>query len=281
MNLYLIHAGHFACDGGALFGAIPKALWQRSYSCNENNMIKLTMRCLLIEYADKKILIEAGVGDHYGEKLRRNNGHEDVDALEKSLNANGFNTSDITDVVFTHLHWDHCNGAVIDKEGKFELLFPNANYWCSRKQWEHSFKSNRREQAAYYREILDFLKQEGNMKLIDSDCELFKDISIRMYDGHTPGQIIPFININNKTYVYTADFIPTSAHVPIIWLAAYDLFPVVSMEEKEKFLKEAADKEYVLLFEHDYYNECVTVKWDDIKGSSVKEKFNLDRMLCK
>ncbi|MGQ8337175.1 MBL fold metallo-hydrolase [Sunxiuqinia sp. A32] len=274
MKLIPIHAGHFSCDGGALFSVIPKPLWSKVYPADENNVTKLTLRCLLIDAGERKILIEAGVGDHYPEKVKRNNGHEEVDALPKSLAAHGYTPDDITDVLFTHLHWDHCNGAVINDGENYRLLFPNATHWCGKVQWEHSKISNMRERAAYYPEILNFLKDEGNMQLVENDGELFSGVSVRMFDGHTPGQMIPFIEFDGKTYVYMSDLIPTAANVPILWLASYDLYPVTSMEEKESFLKEASKKNYVLFFEHDFYNECATVEWTD-RGVKVKETFKL------
>lgn len=272
MQLHPIYAGNFSCDGGSLFSVIPKAMWSKVYPADENNVTKLTLRCLLIDQGERKILIEAGVGNHYPEKVRKNNGHEDTDVLEKSLAEKGYRPEEITDVLFTHLHWDHCNGAVLVENGKMKLQFPNATHWCSRKQWEHSKISNIRERAAYYPEILGFLKAEGNLQLVDGDGELFPGISVRMFDGHTPGQMIPFIQHEGKTYVYMADLIPTAANIPIVWLASYDLYPVTSMEEKEAFLKEVAEKNYILFFEHDFYTECATVEWGE-KGPKVKEKF--------
>lgn len=273
MQLHPIYAGNFSCDGGSLFSVIPKPMWSKVYPADENNVTKLILRCLLVDTGERKILIEAGVGNHYPEKVRKNNGHEDTDAIEKSLAEKGFSVDDITDVLFTHLHWDHCNGAVINDNGILKLQFPKAKHWCSKKQWEHSKISNIREQAAYYPEILNFLKTEGNMQLVDGECELFAGISVRMFDGHTPGQMIPFITSGEKTYVYMSDLIPTAANIPIVWLAAYDLYPVTAMEEKEKFLKEVAEKEYVLFFEHDIYTECATVEWGE-KGPKVKDKFS-------
>ena len=273
MQLHPIHAGYFSCDGGSLFSVIPKALWNKVYPANENNIVQLTLRCLLVDLGDQKILIEAGVGNHYSEKVRLNNGHQETDVIEKSLAATGYRVEDITDVLFTHLHWDHCNGAVLNENGKLKLQFPNATHWCSKRQWEHSKVSNIRERTAYYPEILHFLKTEGNMQLVEEDCQLFPYISVRMFDGHTPGQMIPLITSGDKTYVYMSDLIPTAANIPIVWLAAYDLYPVTAMEEKEAFLKEAADKNYILFFEHDYFNSCATVEWEE-RDPRVKEKFN-------
>jgi glyoxylase-like metal-dependent hydrolase (beta-lactamase superfamily II) len=248
-------------------------MWNKVYPANENNIVQLALRCLLVDLGDRKILIEAGIGNHYSEKVRLNNGHLETDVIEKSLAEKGYRVEDITDVLFTHLHWDHCNGAVLNENGHLKLQFPNATHWCSKRQWEHSKVSNIRERAAYYPEILNFLKTEGNMQLVEENCQLFPSISVRMFDGHTPGQMIPFINSGDKTYVYMSDLIPTIANIPIVWLAAYDLYPVTSMEEKETFLKEAAKKNYILFFEHDNFNSCATVEWGK-KGPRLKEKFN-------
>lgn len=274
MLLHPIHAGYFSCDGGSLFSVIPKLLWSKVYPADENNVVRLSLRCLLVDSGERKILIEAGVGNHYSDKVRRNNGHEETDAITRSLAHVGYSVQDITDVLFTHLHWDHCNGAVLNDKGLLRLLFPNATHWCSRRQWEHSKVSNIRERAAYYPEILNFLREEGKMQLVEEAGELFPGIAVRMYDGHTPGQMIPFIHADDKTYVYMSDLIPTTANIPIVWLASYDLYPVTAMEEKEAFLREVADKNYILFFEHDLHTQCATVEWSD-KGPRVKEKFDL------
>ena len=154
------------------------------------------------------------MGDHYPEKVKRNNGHEQTDALSSSLAKAGYQPADITDVLFTHLHWDHCNGAVVRENNEMKLLFPNATHWCSRQQWDHAKISNPREQAAFYPEILDFLHSQGRLQLVEEQGELFPDISVRMYSGHTPGQMIPFIHTETETIVYMSDFIPTAAHIP-------------------------------------------------------------------
>ncbi|KOH44975.1 MBL fold metallo-hydrolase [Sunxiuqinia dokdonensis] len=273
-RLIPIHAGHFSCDGGALFSVIPKPLWSKVYPADENNVTRLTMRCLLVDQGERRILIEAGVGNHYPEKVRQNNGHEQTDALSKSLAAQGYAVGDITDVLFTHLHWDHCNGAVLNEAGQLKLLFPNATHWCSKRQWEHFPTASIREQAAFFPSILNFLKSEGDMQLVENEGELFPGISVRFFDGHTPGQMIPLIESEGKTYVYTSDLIPTAAHIPIVWLASYDLYPVSAMEEKEAFLKEAAEKNYVLFFKHDYYTQCANLKWTE-KGAKLNETFSI------
>lgn len=278
MKLIPISAGNFHCDGGALFSVIPKKLWRKVYPADENNFTKLALRCLLIDTGYQKILIEAGIGNHFPEKHLQNNGVENENSLEKSLAENGYSTNDITDIVFTHLHWDHCTGAVKNSNENLFPVFQNANYWCSKTQWEHSQISNAREKAAYHSGVLNFLFKTGKLNLVEKETELFPNISVRFYNGHTPGQMIPFIRHEEKTIVYMADLIPTSANIPLLWLAAYDLFPVIALEEKELFLNETAKNGYVLFFEHDYYTECATVSKTE-KGYTAKEKFALHKMV--
>lgn len=275
MKIIPISAGDFRCDGGALFGVIPKKLWNKVYPADENNFTKLTLRCLLIDNGEQKILIESGIGNHFPEKYLQNNGVVLKDQLVKSIENNGYSTNEITDVFFTHLHWDHCTGAVKNNNGILEPVFPNAQYWCSKKQWEHSKISNPREKAAFHSDVLNFFSESGKLNLVENEGELFPSIEVKFFDGHTPGQMIPYIRFNEKTIVYMADLIPTAANIPLLWIAAYDLFPVSVMEEKEKFLNDAVSNEYILFFEHDFYNECATVATTE-KGFVVKEKFSWD-----
>ena len=277
MKLTPISAGSFHCDGGALFSAIPKLLWNKVYPADENNFTKLALRCLLVEQGDQKVLIETGIGNHFSEKYLKNNGVKPGNHLEESLIKNGLLPEDITDVLLTHLHWDHASGAIKNETGKIKLTFPKANYWCSKSQWEHSKISNPREKAAYHTEVLNFLNNSTKLNLVEKECELFQNIEVRFFDGHTPGQIIPFIHFENKTIVYTSDLIPTAANIPLLWLASYDLFPVKTMEEKELFLYEAAEKDYVLFFEHDFYTECATVKKGE-KGFKLKKEFKISQI---
>ena len=269
MKLIPVSAGHFHCDGGALFGVIPKVLWNKVYPSDENNFTKLALRCLLVEQGEQKIIIETGIGNHYSEKHQKNNGYVPGNHLENSLAENGYSPGEITDVFLTHLHWDHATGAVKNENGELKLRFPNANYWCSKTQWEHSKISNLREQAAYHTEVLNFLYNSEKLKLVENEGELFPNIEVRFYNGHTPGQMIPFIKSNRKIVVYTSDLIPTSANIPLLWMAAYDLDPVKTMEEKKQFLNEVAEKGYILFFEHDFYTECATVENSE-KGFKVK-----------
>lgn len=273
MKLIPISTGNFHCDGGALFSVIPKKLWNKVYPADDNNFTKLALRCLLVDSGEKKILIETGIGNHFPEKHLQNNGVENWEILEESLNQNGYSVEEITDVFFTHLHWDHCTGAVKSNDGQLQPVFPNANYWCSKSQWEHTKISNARERAAYHSDVLEFFLNTGKLNLVQNEGELFRDFEVRFYDGHTPGQMIPFIRTENKTIVYMADLIPTAANIPLLWLAAYDLYPVIVLEEKEKFLEEAAKNDYILLFEHDFYTECATVTKTE-KGFAEKERFS-------
>ena len=278
MKLTSISAGHFHCDGGALFGVIPKVLWSKVYPADENNFTKLSLRCLLVETGKQKILIETGIGNHYSEKYLQNNGVTSVTDLEKSLAEKGISATEITDVFFTHLHWDHCTGAAKQAGNELQLTFPNANLWCSRTQWEHAKISNPREKAAYHREVLDFFRDSGKLKRVEKEGELFPGFEVRFFDGHTPGQMIPFLHTGDKTFVYTSDLVPTTANIPLLWIAAYDLDPVKTMEEKQRFLNEAVEKDYILFFEHDYYTECASLLESE-KGIILKGKFQLSDIL--
>lgn len=277
MKLVPVTAGHFHCDGGALFSVIPKKLWGKVYPANHDNFTRLALRCLLVDSGSQKILIETGIGNHYPEKHLQNNGVS-TPVLEKSLQDNGYSPEEITDVFFTHLHWDHCTGAVKNVGGNLELTFANAKYWCSKTQWEHAKISNAREKAAYHFGVLNFLFDSGKLHFVENEGELFPNFGVRFFDGHSPGQMIPFIRSKSKIVVYMSDLIPTAANIPLLWLAAYDLFPVTALAEKEKFLDEAAEKGYILFFEHDFYNECATVQHNE-KGVGLKEKFSLSEML--
>jgi glyoxylase-like metal-dependent hydrolase (beta-lactamase superfamily II) len=278
MKLIPISAGYFHCDGGALFSVIPKKLWNKTYPADDNNFTKLALRCLLIDNDKQKILIETGIGNHFPEKHLQNNGVENENCLENSLQKIGYSAEDITDVFFTHLHWDHCTGAIKNNDGKLEPIFKNANYWCSKLQWEHSKVSNAREKAAYHSGVLNFIFDTGKLNLVEKEGELFPDIEVRFFDGHTPGQMIPFIHFEGKTIVYMADLIPTAANIPLLWLAAYDLYPVKTMEEKLLFLEEAFKNNYILFFEHDFYTECAKVLKTQ-KGFTENEKFSWAKRL--
>lgn len=276
MQLYQIDAGTFECDGGGIFGCVPKVLWSKRVPANERNMITIAMRCLLVIEGNRRILIETGAGEKLSDKFIRNNGINNRNKLVDSIKATGFQPEDITDVLHTHLHWDHCGGSTyINSNGAVATSFPNATYHCSKAQWENALNPNPREGDAYFTDDLLPVKNAGQLNLIEDDKELIPGIELRIFNGHTPGQIIPLIHYRDKTIAYVSDLIPTTANIPIKWIAAYDLFPVTTMEEKQAFLQEAYDKNYLLYFEHDLKYECAAVNWDETKGPKLGKTGNL------
>jgi len=276
MKLNVINTGTFKLDGGATFGVVPKIIWQKLYPSDENNFCTWALRCLLIETDNRKILIDSGIGDKQEEKFLKNfqiNNYRNFDVIFSEF---GITPDDITDVIFTHLHFDHCGGAVkhnADKSG-FEPTFKNAIHWVSKQQWELANNPNHREKASFLKENFLPLLDKGLVKFIESDGPLYKDISLKLYSGHTDGQIIPFINYNGKTLVYMADFIPTVFHFPLPYVVSYDTQPLVSMAEKEKFLNEALENNYTLFFEHDLFRECCTLIKTE-KGIKADKIFSL------
>jgi glyoxylase-like metal-dependent hydrolase (beta-lactamase superfamily II) len=261
MKLKIIDTGNLMCDGGAMFGSVPKVLWQKQYPCNADNYCNLSMRALLIDIGDRVFLIDNGCGDKQSKKYYSYFHLNGEGSLLGSLRKAGYKPEDITDMVLTHLHFDHCGGGVKYNHDRtrLELTFPNATYWAGKTQWENYLNPNVREGDAYFKEDMMPVFEAGRLKLVECDCELAPGISVRIFNGHTPGQILPFIRYDDKTLVYMGDLIPVAASVPIPWVSAYDSYPVTSMKEKELFLNEAVDKGYILFFEHDLTTECCTV----------------------
>lgn len=255
-------AEHFRVDGGATFGVVPKPMWEKSWPADENNRVACTCRCLLVEDGSRRILIDTGMGNKQSEKYFAHQFLFGDDTLEKSLKTCGYRPDDITDVLFTHLHYDHCGGAVRRKEtGEgFVLTFPNANHWCSRRQWEWALHPNAREGASYFPENFLPLMERGSLKFIDEEPRFSENVDLMQVHGHTDGQLIPMIHYGKRTIVFMADFIPSAGHIPVPWVAAYDTRPLLAMQEKERFLKEALAKNYVLFFEHPYHHEAATLK---------------------
>ncbi|MEI7897066.1 MAG: MBL fold metallo-hydrolase [bacterium] len=276
MKLYPINTGNLKLDGGAMFGVVPKVIWGKAYPSDENNLCNWSMRCLLIVDGDRKILVDCGIGDKQPEKFTANYHLNGEDTLEKSLAAHGFTVDDITDVILTHLHFDHAGGAVRWNEDKtgYEITFKNASYRTSRQQWEWATSPNNREKASFLKENILPIKESGKLELIEGDTELFPNVSVRIFNGHTDGQVIPFIRYNDRTVVYMADLLPSAAHIPLPWVMSYDTRPLITLTEKEAFMAEAAEKGFVLFFEHDLYRECCTVEATE-KGIRLKESFPL------
>lgn len=258
MKLFPIETGNLKLDGGAMFGVVPKVLWQKNYPADENNLCNWAMRCLLVVDGDRKILIDNGIGNKQDEKWLAHYFLNGEDTLEKSLAAHGYKAEDITDMIITHMHFDHCGGSVKwnkDKTG-FELAFPNATYWTSRTQFEWATNPNRREEASYLKENILPIYESGKLNLIEEEGEILPNISIKLYHGHTEGQVIPHINCNGTTVVYMADLMPSASHIPMPWIMAYDTRPLDTLKDKERFYAEAVANNYVLFFEHDLYNEA-------------------------
>lgn len=275
MKLYKIETGTFQVDGGAAFGVVPKRVWQKRYPCNEDNFIRLAMRCLLVKTDNKLILIDSGTGDKQLEYLKYYD-FEGVINFETELNKLGFTCSDITDVVYTHLHFDHCGGSTRFNSDKtvVELTFPNAIHWIGEAQWENFLNPNIREGDSYFPENILPIKEAGKLRLVSENEWLCPEIELRLFNGHTVGQIVSYIHFAEKTYVYVGDVIPLAASLPVAWISAYDTYPITAMEEKKTLLDEAVAKSQIIFFEHDAYTECCTVK--EVYGKyRVNESFGL------
>lgn len=262
MEIDLIDTGCFYADGGAMFGAIPKTAWSRRYPSNEKNGCILTMRSLLIsKHPEKIILVDNGAGNKHLDQLSYYNFFNLVD-LEEELRKKGITPEQVTDVILTHLHFDHCGYSTRKEEKTGELYpsFPNATHWVSRKQWENFLHPNPLEKDSYFMENMQAIADKGLLRLIDTDTKLCPDIELRIFDGHTPGQLVPYITTSEQTFVFAGDVIPLVASVSPEWISAYDTYPVTSYQEKVRMLEEAAREGQVLIYCHDAYTKCSTVK---------------------
>lgn len=279
MKILFVTAEHFKLDGGACFGVVPKSLWSQIYPADENNMIVFALRNLLVKEENRMILFDTGVGNKQDEKFRSHFYISGENNLMDSLHSLGFSPDDITDVVHTHLHFDHCGGTFRkNKAGDIVPTFKNAVLWCSQAQWNWANKPNKREKASFLIENLSPMEQSGKLRLIEKEKQFTENIFLRFSNGHTEGQIIPIIRHKDKTLAYMADFIPTTAHIHMPYVAAFDTRPLLSMDEKQNFLNEAVENNYILLFQHDALNECCTLQ-NTGKGIRLKEKGTLDFFL--
>jgi glyoxylase-like metal-dependent hydrolase (beta-lactamase superfamily II) len=274
MKADLFNIANFKIDGGAMFGVVPKVLWSRVYPADENNLIVLTLRSMIVETGGHTILVDTGWGDKQDEKFFRHVHLHGGEGLIAGLDSRGYRPEDITDVFLTHLHADHCGGAIKRKPGSniFVPAFPNAAYHVSRTQWEWALKNNLREADSYPGENILPLGESGRLNLVDEEGELFPGFSVIICNGHTPGLMIPVLKYMGKTLIYTGDLIPTVAHIPLIWNMSYDIESLKTIDEKERLLKEAVDKNYTLVFQHDEHIECCTVEMTE-KGIRAKDKF--------
>ena len=277
MKLHAIETGLFKLDGGAMFGVVPKSIWNKTNPADENNLCTWAMRCLLIEDGDRLILVDNGIGDKQDEKFLKHYYLHGEDTLDKSLRAKGFNKDDITDVFLTHLHFDHCGGSIIREGEKLRPAFKNAFYWSNEKHWDWAVNPNDREKASFLKDNILPIQESGQLRFIeDKDGVEFHDgINIRFAYGHTDAMMLPQIQYKGKTLVYMADLLPSVGHIPLPYVMAYDMFPMKTLTEKKAFLQEAADNNYILILEHDSKNECCTLKETD-KGIRLDETFTID-----
>ena len=285
MKLYPIEAGNFKLDGGAMFGVVPKTIWNKTNPADESNLIDIAARCLLIEEGNRLILIDTGMGNKQSDKFFGYYSLWGTHSLDKSLAKYGFHRDDVTDVFMTHLHFDHCGGSVNwnkDKTG-YEVAFKNAKYWTNENHWEWATKPNLREKASFLSENILPLQESGQlnfMKLPEGDfvekSEL--DFGVFFVDGHTEKMMIPHIKYQDKTIVFCADLLATAGHIPIPYVMGYDTRPLLTMPEKTKFLTAAAQNNYYLFLEHDAHNQIITVEKTEV-GIRLKDVYRCDEIL--
>jgi glyoxylase-like metal-dependent hydrolase (beta-lactamase superfamily II) len=278
MKLHVINTGFFKLDGGAMFGVVPKSIWQKTNPADTDNLCSWAMRCLLIEDDGKLILIDNGIGDKQDAKFFSHYYLHGDDTLSKSLRTAGFSEKDITDMFLTHLHFDHCGGGVRYENAKLELVFKNALYWSNAEHWLWATKPNPREKASFIKENILPMEQSGNLRFIDQDISPFPQFDIHYVSGHTDKMMIPKIKYKDKVICYVADLLPSVGHIPLPYVMGYDTRPLLTLEEKEKFLNEAADNGYILFLEHDPIHECCTVKRTE-KGVRLDQTFLLAEIL--
>ena len=280
MKLYSINTGLFKLDGGAMFGVVPKSIWNKLNPADQNNMCTWALRCLLIETGDKRILVDTGMGNKQDAKFFSHYYLHGGDTLEGSLAKHGFTKDDITDVFHTHLHFDHCGGTIERKGSALVPGFRNAKLWTNKQHWKWATEPNDREKASFLKENLLPMQDSGKLNFIEVEegISIFdKDITLRFAYGHTDAMMLPTIVYKGRTIVYMADLMPSGAHLPLPYVMSYDMFPLKTMQEKKLFLHEALEKNYVLFFEHDPNVECCTLQLTE-KGIRVKETFQLKEM---
>ncbi|PKH50037.1 MBL fold metallo-hydrolase [Tenacibaculum sp. Bg11-29] len=274
MQIYPIETGNFKLDGGAMFGVVPKSIWQKTNPADDKNMISMGMRCMLIEEGDKLTLIDTGVGNKQSDKFFGYYYMFGDFSLDTSLAKYGFHRDDITDVFLTHLHFDHCGGVIKwnkDKTG-YMPAFKNAKVWSNENHWNWAVAPNAREKASFLKENIQPIKENGQLNFIDKNIQNQVGFDVLLMDGHTEKQMLPKINYQGKTIVFMADLLPTAGHIPLPYVMGYDTRPLLTLEEKRIFLNEAADNDFYLFLEHDAYNELITVKHTE-KGVRLKESY--------
>lgn len=294
MKLYSINTGYFKLDGGAMFGVVPKSIWNKLNPADENNMCSWALRCLLIEDAGRLILVDTGMGDKQDAKFFGHYYLHGDDTMDRSLAEHGFTKADITDVFLTHLHFDHCGGSIVKEAEKLVPAFKNATYWSNKDHWAWATEPNAREKASFLKENILPIQESGQLKFLNispessilskerataplfaiHDSRLTTHLSFFIVNGHTNSMMLPKINYKGKTIVFMADLLPSTAHIPLPYVMAYDMFPLTTLNEKKFFLTEAQQNDYVLFFEHDPIHECCNLQLTD-KGIKVKDVFKL------
>ncbi len=288
MNLFPIETGNFKLDGGAMFGVVPKTLWQRTNPADNNNLIDISARSLLIENGNRLILVDTGLGNKQSEKFFGHYHRWGHHSLDNSLAKYGFHRNDITDIFLTHLHFDHCGGCIQWNKNRtgFEPVFENAIYWSNEKHWKWATEPNAREKASFLKENLLPIEESGQLKFVPVENNLQSnslfhslefDFDIRFVDGHTEKQMLPQIKYKGKTIVFMADLIPTVGHIPLPYVMGYDTRPLLTLAEKELFLNDAVKNDYYLFFEHDAHNQICTLKQTE-KGARLNEMFTFNEV---
>lgn len=289
MKLYSINTGNFKLDGGAMFGVVPKVMWNKLNPADENNLCSWAMRCLLIETDDRLILVDNGMGDKQDVKFFSHYYLHGDDSLEKSLAQYGFTKDNITDVVLTHLHFDHCGGSILKSGDQLLPAFKYATYWSNERHWQWATQPNEREKASFLKENILPIKESGQLKMVPFNFDtqqpaellpevpFLNDICFLIANGHTDAMMLPKINYKGKTIVFMADLLPSVAHIPIPYIMAYDMFPLTSLNEKKSFLTQAEANDWILFFEHDPNFECCTVKLTE-KGIRMDKSFKLSEL---
>jgi len=286
MKLYSVNTGYFKLDGGAMFGVVPKTIWNKINPADENNLCSWALRCLLIEDGDRLILVDNGNGDKQDAKFFSHYHLHGDDTLEKSLAKYGFTKDDITDVFLTHLHFDHCGGSIKRDGDKLVPNFPNATFWSNESHWEWATEPNEREKASFLKENILPIGESGKLKFIElgkedkarlTETKFSENISVRFVNGHTKAMMLPQIKYNGKTVVFMADLLPSAGHIPLPYVMSYDMFPLTTLNEKKSFLKEALENDYILFFEHDRVNECCALQQTE-RGIKPKEFFRLEEV---
>jgi glyoxylase-like metal-dependent hydrolase (beta-lactamase superfamily II) len=276
MELYSINTGHFKLDGGAMFGVVPKSIWQKSNQADSNNMCSWAMRCLLIKDGKRLILVDNGMGNKQDDKFFGYYFLHGNDTLDLSLAKHGFHKNDITDVFLTHLHFDHCGGSIEYNADRTKLTpaFKNATYWCNEKHWEWAVNPNPREKASFLKDNIMPIKESGQLQFLDTNKDFSEGFKMYEANGHTEAMMLPLLNYKETTVAFMADLIPSVGHIPLPYVMGYDVRPLNTLKEKEYILKQAVENNWTLFFEHDPTIECCTVTQTE-RGIRMDKSFDL------